>query len=387
MNETGVQTTPNIVPKLVASTGKKDVSKAVSAEQGQTVTAVCAMNATGLYVPPFFIFKRKRMNPLLIKDGPLGCSMAVSEKGYMTNAVFLTWLDHFKKYASPSEDNPVLLVLDNHISHINYESVSYARKLHIHMLSLPPHSSHKTQPLDRAFFKPLKSYYDAAIDNWMTSHAGQTVTQYEVAGLFKVAFERAATLEKATNGFRSTGIYPFDNNVFTNDDFLPSEVTEHEEHQEDIDPTDDNERLVSFDADNDLDDCGPTAVVETHPTTATMEVDDHPSELNENNLSAINLQNNTESSVARKLISPADIIPLPKIKIARKRTGNRRLKATLLTSTPNRERLERELDEKAKQIFGKKTGKPKTLFAKIKDIESENSKMKDRAKKAILHTV
>ncbi|KAJ8966614.1 hypothetical protein NQ314_003422 [Rhamnusium bicolor] len=44
--ECGFQTVPNKLPKHVAPTGKKDVAKAVAAEQGQTVTAVCCMNAT-----------------------------------------------------------------------------------------------------------------------------------------------------------------------------------------------------------------------------------------------------------------------------------------------------------------------------------------------------
>ncbi|KAJ8934721.1 hypothetical protein NQ318_012091 [Aromia moschata] len=43
----------------VAPTGKKEVAKTVAAEQGQTVTAVCAMNAVGNYIPPYFIYARK----------------------------------------------------------------------------------------------------------------------------------------------------------------------------------------------------------------------------------------------------------------------------------------------------------------------------------------
>lgn len=44
MDETGVQTVLNILPKHVAPTGKKELPKTVAAEQGQTVTAVCALS-------------------------------------------------------------------------------------------------------------------------------------------------------------------------------------------------------------------------------------------------------------------------------------------------------------------------------------------------------
>lgn len=47
MDETGVQTVPNILPKHVAPTGKKEVAKAVAAEQGHTVFAVCAVSPIG----------------------------------------------------------------------------------------------------------------------------------------------------------------------------------------------------------------------------------------------------------------------------------------------------------------------------------------------------
>lgn len=199
------------------------------------------------------------------------------------------------------------------------------------MLSLPLHSSHKTQPLDRAFFKPLKSYYDAAIDNWMTSHAGQTVTLYDVAGLFKTAFERAATIEKATNGFRSTGIYPFDRNIFTDDDFLPSEVTEQDQHEEDIDPNDDNERFIDFDVDNPSDQNLPSAMDyqeadRERPSTVDSEEDPTAMDIQEADREQPSTMEDTSEmienvpSAANQNKSPADILPLPKIKITRKGT-------------------------------------------------------------------
>ncbi|XP_072377473.1 uncharacterized protein [Diabrotica undecimpunctata] len=187
MDETGLQTVPNKLPKHVAPTGKKEVAKNVAAEQGRTVTAACSMSATGHYVPPFFIFARKRLNPLLIKDAPTGSVLAVTDSGYMNSVKFLQFLEHFRKYTNPSAESPVLIILDNHISHTTLEAITYAKNNNIHLLSLPPHSSHRTQPLDRNFFRPLKAYYDDLCDNWTTSNPGQVVTEYHVAGLFKQA--------------------------------------------------------------------------------------------------------------------------------------------------------------------------------------------------------
>ena len=60
----------------------------------------------------------------------------------------------------------------------------------------------------------------------MTNHPGKRVTDYETAEIFGRAYGRAATAEKSENGFRSTGIWPFNPDVFGDEDFAPSTVTE-----------------------------------------------------------------------------------------------------------------------------------------------------------------
>lgn len=87
------------------------MAKSVSTEQGKTVTVVCAMSAVGHFVPPFLIYARKRENRLLIKEGPIGCDMALTNKGYINTATFVKWMDHFKKYTNPTPENHFLYSL------------------------------------------------------------------------------------------------------------------------------------------------------------------------------------------------------------------------------------------------------------------------------------
>ncbi|KAK9723449.1 hypothetical protein QE152_g19212 [Popillia japonica] len=56
MDETGLLTVPNKIPKVVSTKGKKSVSKIVSAERGQLITAVCCVNAAGFYIPAALIY-------------------------------------------------------------------------------------------------------------------------------------------------------------------------------------------------------------------------------------------------------------------------------------------------------------------------------------------
>ncbi|GBM28383.1 hypothetical protein AVEN_262145-1 [Araneus ventricosus] len=96
MYETGISTVPNRTPKVVTPKGKKKpVCEISSEERGQTVTAVCCMSATRVFVPPALILSRKRMNPLLYKDAHNGTLPLISDTGYMNSHLFIDWLKHF----------------------------------------------------------------------------------------------------------------------------------------------------------------------------------------------------------------------------------------------------------------------------------------------------
>ncbi|GBN42246.1 hypothetical protein AVEN_185544-1 [Araneus ventricosus] len=127
MDETGISTVPNRTPKVITPKGKKTVCKISSAERRQTVTAVCCMSATGVFVPPAFILPRKKMNPLLYKDAPIATLPVISDTGYINSHLFIDWLKHFVKHAKPSTEDPVLLITDNHTSHcLSRESYNFS---------------------------------------------------------------------------------------------------------------------------------------------------------------------------------------------------------------------------------------------------------------------
>ena len=76
--------------KVIATKGKRVVASVTSGERGQTTTIINAMSATGNYVPPFMIFKRKRMNPDLIDHAPPGTAAGVSDSGWVDTDLFFT---------------------------------------------------------------------------------------------------------------------------------------------------------------------------------------------------------------------------------------------------------------------------------------------------------
>nr|CAI5826507.1 unnamed protein product [Callosobruchus analis] len=110
---------------------------------------------------------------------------------------------------------------DGHYSHTrNLELLEVARENGVHIVSLPPHCTHKMQPLDKELMSPLKTYYAQAIETWLRQHSGRVITHYQVGKLFGEAYNQAATVATAANGFRVTGLFPCDRNVFQPHEFI-----------------------------------------------------------------------------------------------------------------------------------------------------------------------
>ena len=166
-------------------------------------------------------------------DGaPPGSLSACHPSGWMQLDIFSTWFDHFIKFSGATLSNPVLLILDGHATHVrNIDVINKARDSGIVIICLPPHCSHRMQPLDVSFMKPLSSYYNVEIEKWLRNHPGRTVTDFQIAQLITPAYLKAATALVAANGFRKSGIWPVDRDIFDEHEFAPSHPTDIPEKQ------------------------------------------------------------------------------------------------------------------------------------------------------------
>jgi hypothetical protein len=139
--------------------------------------------------------------------------------GWMNSEFFVEVIKHFIKCTKSSKDNPTLLIYDNHESHLCIEVLDIAKDNGVIILTIPPHCSSRLQPLDVAVYGPFKFYYNKSIANWM-------ITIYNIAHCMKEAHTKALTPINIHSGFRKTGIYPFNREIFSEYDFLMSAVTD-----------------------------------------------------------------------------------------------------------------------------------------------------------------
>ena len=225
VDETGV-TTVQKPDRVVARRGTKQVGALTSAERGTLVTLAFAANALGNVIPPMFVFPRTRYSEHFIRDGPTGSIGAGNPSGWMQDETFIVFLKHFQKHTNASLLHKVLLVLDNHSSHIHINSLDFCKDHGIVLLSFPPHCSHKLQPLDRSVYGPFKKAVNSACDAWMRNHPGKTMSIYDIPSIITIATPVAFTPTNIQAGFRKTGIFPFNRDLFQDIDFAPSFVTD-----------------------------------------------------------------------------------------------------------------------------------------------------------------
>ncbi|XP_072384505.1 uncharacterized protein [Diabrotica undecimpunctata] len=146
LDETGV-TTVQRVPKIIGRKGQHQIGQVTSRERGELVTQVGIISADGKALPPIWVFPRQRFDEnRMMKGVPQVALGLVSPSGWMTSDNFLKVLKHVVKNTLCSDTNKILLIMDNHESHLSVEGLDYCKENGITVLTLPPHTSNKLQP-------------------------------------------------------------------------------------------------------------------------------------------------------------------------------------------------------------------------------------------------
>lgn len=225
VDEVGVTTVhkPN---RCISRRGRKQVGRITSSERGTLMSMALAVNAAGMKAPPYLIFPRVRFEDSLTDHGPVGCWGGATPSGFMDSVLFYDFIQRFQKFTRCSTENPILLILDNHVSHRTLDVLTFCRANGIHVLSFPPHCSHRLQPLDVSVFSPFKTATNQLCSDWILNHPGRQMRVSDLPPVFARALEIGATERNIKSGFRATGIYPFDRQIFQDIDFLPSKTTD-----------------------------------------------------------------------------------------------------------------------------------------------------------------
>ena len=175
-DKTGITIIQHKHTKILRLKGKRKISSLQSAERGSLMTVVNCTSPIGHFIPPLFVFPRKNMKQELMNGTPPGSIHACHPSW---------WIQSGGSFHQTYKADKRILVLDGQYSQTrNLEVINLARENHVDIICLQPHSSHKMQPLDKAFMGPLKTFCCQEIEKWLRSHPGRVVTVYQIGELF-----------------------------------------------------------------------------------------------------------------------------------------------------------------------------------------------------------
>lgn len=369
LDETGVTTVLN-PPKVIATKGKKQIGLIASAERGELVTVVGIINATGTALPPVYIFPRVRNIEEYLEGSPASSAAFGNKSGWMTGELFVKTLEHIVKHTKCNRENKILLLMDNHESHTTLDAILYARENGVVLLSFPPHTSHKLQPLDIGVFGPFKSKCSVSLNEWLSSNPGKTVTVKLIPKLTKIPFLEAFTPRNITSSFEKPGIWPVNSLGFTDQDFEATLVFNDNEPTgnplaEKQDGGTENDLIEREDFRN-------------QPSTSKEAVILPV-------LDEVESESSVKTNAGIEMLTPEVVRPLPKV--FRPKTMPRKPKANqgksrIYTETPEKKRIE-EIEEnkktKQKNRIEKEKGKLKRPYTDNESVK--NKKIKQVKKK------
>jgi hypothetical protein len=228
-DETGLSTVPNSSSKVIAAKGAKTVQQLKVAERGTLTTVIPTVSAVGQILAPFVVFKGPIPDDARIKLEAIGASFARSKSGYSDGEIFIDYLRHFEEHRVHIAGQKCLLILDGHASHVSVAAADYCDAHGIELACLPPHSSHRLQPLDTHFNKVFKTEWKKCVQNFLRESDRSSISKAEFATLFQEVWNAVKNRRGLiVDSFAHCGLYPLVNNV-KDEEFAVSEVFKTDE--------------------------------------------------------------------------------------------------------------------------------------------------------------
>jgi hypothetical protein len=134
-DETGIDPQGGTPKRVIAARGAKSVAVRRGADRENT-TVLLAVNAVGSVISSLFIFKGATLPSDFLDGAPAGSCATTTPSAFIDSEVFEDWIDHFISHIPPTRT--VLLILDNHTSHVGLPVRRKCVANGIHILSFPP---------------------------------------------------------------------------------------------------------------------------------------------------------------------------------------------------------------------------------------------------------
>ena len=201
--------------RAIVKRGEKYPERIMDTTKSAVSLMFCG-NAEGTLLPPYVVYKSEHLWSTWCEGGPSGTRYNRSKSGWFDTTCFEDWFFTILVPALSKKAGKKILIGDNLSSHINAKVLTACREHNIAFVALPPNSTHLLQPLDVAFFAPMKRAWRGLIEDWKKSSPSTS------ANLSKADFPRLlkslvdsiliSARKSLQSGFRKTGLVPVNAN-------------------------------------------------------------------------------------------------------------------------------------------------------------------------------
>lgn len=203
--------------KVICKRGAKYVEN-ICNHSKSAISLMFSGNAAGTLLPPYVVYKAENLWSTWTENGPQRTRYNRSKSGCYRFFDAVSFEDWFELTFLPNVrnlDGPKVIIGDNLSSHINLQVLKLCEENNVRFVCLPPNSTHLTQPLDVAFFAPMKRIWRGILTKWKESDSGSKFTTIPKDSFPTLLKELMANLaekqeENLMAGFAKCGIYPFD---------------------------------------------------------------------------------------------------------------------------------------------------------------------------------
>lgn len=203
--------------KIICRRGQKHPEKVNDFAKSAT-SLMFACSGDGKLLPIYVVYKAENLYDSWRFGGPKGTRYGCTKSGWFDQKHFEDWYFTIALPYLQKQPQPRVLIGDNLSSHFSEAVLTSCGDNGITFTMLPKHSTHLAQPLDVAFFKPLKSKWRSLLQKWRNQGNRGSLTKIHFPPMLKKLIEELSEScgDNIRSGFRKTGIVPLDRQEILN---------------------------------------------------------------------------------------------------------------------------------------------------------------------------
>ena len=198
--------------RLIFKRGKKYPERVMNYTKGSISIMFCG-TASGELLPVYVVYKAANMWTTWTAGGPKSARYNRSKSGWFESVSFNDWFRTVVLPWARKKEGKKVVIGDNLSSHFSPDIMKLCEENNISFVCLVPNSTHLTQPLDVAFYGPLKRKWRKILKLWKMKNPSLTsLPKNEFPALLKELVESLNT-DNLKAGFQACGIHPLNPEV------------------------------------------------------------------------------------------------------------------------------------------------------------------------------